>query len=131
MMFRPKEPFEGQEKIDARPIKTNEGTNVLLSQCVKFAKGRSDDFTNYLLCIWERDGTVILKNEELLKGLQNVEVTRKVGQLSLLRELYLLLPKLVFLQARYMPPNENFKFLDLNPKLLLITVGHGHFSGMI
>ncbi|KAJ4242232.1 hypothetical protein NW760_000441 [Fusarium oxysporum] len=116
-MFRPKEPFEGQETIDARLIETNEGTYVLSSQCVKFAKARSDDFTKYLLCEWERNGAVILKNEELLKALQNVEVTRKDGQLGLLREFYLPLPKLVFLQARYMLPNENFKFLDLDPEL--------------
>ncbi|KAK2133166.1 hypothetical protein NOF04DRAFT_1354665 [Fusarium oxysporum II5] len=129
-MFRSKEPFGGQETIDARLIETNKGINVLSSQCVKFVKDRSDEFTNYLLYAWERDGTVILKNEELLKALQNVEVTRKDGQLSLLREFYLPLPKFVFLQARYMPPNENFKFLDLDPKLSSITLGHGHFSGL-
>ncbi|TXC07406.1 hypothetical protein FocTR4_00003345 [Fusarium oxysporum f. sp. cubense] len=74
-MFRSKEPFGGQETIDARLIETNKGINVLSSQCVKFVKDRSDEFTNYLLYAWERDGTVILKNEELLKALQNVETT--------------------------------------------------------
>lgn len=71
-MFRPKEPFEGQETIDARLIETNEGTYVLSLQCVKFPKARSDDFIKYLLREWERGGAVILKNEELLKALQNV-----------------------------------------------------------
>ncbi|KAF5609932.1 uncharacterized protein FSUBG_3713 [Fusarium subglutinans] len=117
-MFRPKEPFEGQETIDAHLIGTSdEGTSVLSSQCVKFAKDRPDDFTNYLLCAWKRDGAVIREHKELLKALQNVEVTRKDGETSLLREFYLPLPKLVFLQARYMLPHETFKFLDLDPKL--------------
>ncbi|KAF5246756.1 hypothetical protein FANTH_6718 [Fusarium anthophilum] len=73
-MFRPKEPFEGQETIDAHLIGTSdEGTSVISSQCVKFAKDRPDEFTNYLLCAWERDGAVIREHKELLEALKNVE----------------------------------------------------------
>ncbi|KAF5577162.1 hypothetical protein FPCIR_12225 [Fusarium pseudocircinatum] len=117
-MFRPKEPLEGQETIDACLIGTSgEGTSVLSPQCVKFAKDRPDDFTNYLLRAWERDGAVIREHKELLEALKNVEVTRKDGETSLLWEFYLPLLKLVFLQARYMLPHETFKFLDPDPKL--------------
>ncbi|KAF5687534.1 hypothetical protein FDENT_5281 [Fusarium denticulatum] len=73
-MFQPKEPFGGQETIDACLIETSdEGTSVLSPQFVKFAKDRPDDFANYLLRACERDGAVIRKHKELLEALKNVE----------------------------------------------------------
>ncbi|KAH7212271.1 hypothetical protein DER44DRAFT_742831 [Fusarium oxysporum] len=116
-MFRPKEPFEGQETIDARLIETSdEGLTVLSSQCISFARTRPDDFMNYLRHAWEQDGSTIRENEDLLDMIQTIKITRPDGKLIQLMGFYLPPPKLV-LRNRHLLPNEDFKFLSLEPGL--------------
>lgn len=89
-MFQPKEPFEGQETIEARLIEiNNNGLTVLSSQCISFAKDRPDDFMNYLRYAWEQDGQTIRENEALLEMIQSIKITRTDGKLTKLMEFYL------------------------------------------
>ncbi|KAF5653589.1 hypothetical protein F25303_2133 [Fusarium sp. NRRL 25303] len=111
-MFRPKQPFEGQEAIEARLIETkDDGPTVISSQCILFAKDRPDDFMNYLRHAWKQDGPTFRESEDLLKALQKVEVTRPGGETASLVSLYLPVPKLVYLRNRYLLPHESFRLL--------------------
>jgi hypothetical protein len=111
-MFQPKQPFEGQEAIEARLIETNDdGLTFISSQCISFAKERPDDFMNYLRYAWKQDGPTIREDKDLLNALQKVEVTRPRGETASLVSLYLPFPKLVYLQNRYLLPKESFRLL--------------------
>ncbi|KAG5765998.1 hypothetical protein H9Q72_005936 [Fusarium xylarioides] len=111
-MFRPKQPFKGQETIEARLIETNDdGLAVISAQCISFAKDRPDDFMNYLRHAWKQDGSTFRKDEDLLKALQKVEVARPGGETASLVSLYLPIPKLVYLRNRYLLPHESFRLL--------------------
>lgn len=73
-MFQPKQPFEGQEAIEARLIETNDDDLTFISsQCISFAKERPDDFMNYLRYAWKQDGPTIREDKDLLNALQKVE----------------------------------------------------------
>ncbi|KAG5786787.1 hypothetical protein H9Q69_014140 [Fusarium xylarioides] len=111
-MFRPKQPFKGQETIEARLIETNDdGLAVISAQCISFANDRPDDFMNYLRHAWKQDGSTFRKDEDLLKALQKVEVARPGGETASLVSLYLPIPKLVYLRNRYLLPHESFRLL--------------------
>ncbi|KAF5716074.1 hypothetical protein FMUND_6525 [Fusarium mundagurra] len=97
---------------EARLIETDDdGLTVISSQCISFAKDRPDDFMNYLRHAWKQDGPAFQKEEDLLKALQKVEVTRPGGETASLVSLYLPVPKLVYLRNRYLLPHESFRLL--------------------
>ncbi|KAF5619364.1 uncharacterized protein FTJAE_11952 [Fusarium tjaetaba] len=111
-MFRPKQPFEGKEEIEARLTATNDdGLTVISSQCISFAKEQPDNFMNYLRHAWKQDGPIFREDKDLLNALQLVEVTRPEGEAARLVSLYLPFPKLVYLRNRYLLPHESFRLL--------------------
>ncbi|KAF5575360.1 hypothetical protein FPANT_11393 [Fusarium pseudoanthophilum] len=111
-MFRPKQPFEGKEEIEARLTEINhDGLTAISSQCISFARDRPDDFMNYLRHAWKQEGPTLRKDEDLLKALQKVEVTRPGGETASLVSLYLPVPKLLYLRNRYLLPHESFRLL--------------------
>ncbi|KAF5568578.1 hypothetical protein FNAPI_123 [Fusarium napiforme] len=75
-MFRPKQPFEGKEEIEARLTEINhDGLTAISSQCISFARDRPDDFMNYLRHAWKQEGPTLRKDEDLLNALQKVELS--------------------------------------------------------
>ncbi|KAM0557987.1 hypothetical protein ACHAPJ_005153 [Fusarium lateritium] len=117
-MFRPKEPFEGQETIETHLIEpSSDDVSMLSPQCVKFARERPDDFANYLRHAWEQDGPSVLKSKDALKALKSLSTTLVKKNRAPLEGSYLPLPKLVYIRNRYLLPDEAFPFLQLEPEI--------------
>ncbi|KAF5002364.1 hypothetical protein FGRMN_375 [Fusarium graminum] len=116
-MFRPKEPFNDSETIQTSLIETVDGVPTLSSQCVQFAKERPDDFVNYLRHAWEHEGESVKDTPHVLRSLKSLKLN-VVDKFNLeIQAFYIPIPKLLYLRNRYLLPQENFPFFNLQPEI--------------
>ncbi|KAM5341563.1 hypothetical protein ACJ41O_014594 [Fusarium nematophilum] len=94
------------------------GGNQLSPKFLELAGDRPDQFLNTLKARWKLDSPQILKDEKLLTDLRNVSVACEDGSRSPLGKTFLPLPKLKYLQSRYMLQDEKFPFLKATPSAI-------------
>ncbi|KAH7121355.1 hypothetical protein EDB81DRAFT_952143 [Dactylonectria macrodidyma] len=101
--------------FEAMPTLVSLDLNSLHPMCRIVAQDRPQDFLAYLNQGWRIQGFIVLRNPSVLTDLQNINVLCEDGKTHPLCKTYLPLPKLKWLQSRYMLSNEAFPFLQMSP----------------
>ncbi|RSL83280.1 hypothetical protein CEP51_004600 [Fusarium floridanum] len=107
----------GHGASEPRLFEFGDRGRILSPRCVEISKQHPEEFLNYLQQAWKRDKIYAKANPDSMLDLKALKVLCQDGKYRPLGSCYIPLPKLMYLQSRYMLEGETFPFLRLNPPL--------------
>ncbi|KAF4982147.1 hypothetical protein FZEAL_2170 [Fusarium zealandicum] len=109
--------YGGYGPAEPRLFEFSERGRTLAPRCIEMSKQHPEEFLNYLQQAWKRDKIYAKENPDSMLDIKALRVLCQDGKVRPLGSSYVPLPKLVYLQSRYMLEGESFPFLRLNPPL--------------